>query len=45
MGGEAKIMPLPSRRPEPYQAEDDRQVVGFGDHPPAFLARPRVKMA
>jgi superfamily II DNA/RNA helicase len=28
-----------SRRPE-RQAEPDRQVVGFGDHLPAFLARP-----
>jgi superfamily II DNA/RNA helicase len=46
MGADAKITPLPSRRPEPrYVADDDRKVVGFGDHPPAFLARPRVKMA
>jgi hypothetical protein len=39
------VTPLPARRPEPHYAEDDRKVVGFGDHLPAFLARPRVKTA
>jgi len=35
------------RKPEPrfHDSEDDRRVVGFGDHLPAFLARPRVKLA
>jgi superfamily II DNA/RNA helicase len=48
LAGDAKVMPLPvpARRSEsPHYADDDRQVVGFGDHPPAFLARPRVKLA
>ena len=42
---DGKVTPLP-RRPEPrYEPdEDNRRVVGFGDHLPAFLARPR-KMA
>jgi superfamily II DNA/RNA helicase len=31
--------PRVSRRPE-RQPEPDRQVIGFGDHLPAFLARP-----
>ena len=31
----ARVPPRPDRQPEP-----DRQVVGFGDHLPAFLARP-----
>jgi superfamily II DNA/RNA helicase len=39
------VTPLPQRRNEPRYAEDDRKVVGFGDDLPAFLARPRVKMA
>ncbi|MGH6991683.1 MAG: helicase-related protein, partial [Stellaceae bacterium] len=42
-----KVTPLPRRRPEPRREaiEDDHGVVGFGDHPPAFLARPRAKLA
>jgi superfamily II DNA/RNA helicase len=36
-----KVTPLPRRDKEPPQeAEDERGVVGFGDHMPAFLARP-----
>ena len=34
----APVAPVP-RRPE-RQPEPDRQVIGFGDHLPAFLARP-----
>ncbi|HEY5210618.1 MAG TPA: DEAD/DEAH box helicase [Stellaceae bacterium] len=45
LAGDGKVTPLPQRRPEPHYADDDRQVVGFGDHPPAFLARPRAKLA
>jgi superfamily II DNA/RNA helicase len=41
----AVVTPLPARRPEPAFAEDDGKVVGFGDHPPAFLARRRAKLA
>jgi superfamily II DNA/RNA helicase len=36
---------LPPRRPEPSFAKDGPSVVGFGDNPPAFLSRPRVKLA
>ncbi len=39
------VTPLPPRRAEPAYADDDRKVVGFGDHPPAFLSRPRAKLA
>jgi superfamily II DNA/RNA helicase len=39
MEPEGKVLPLPMRRDErPH--DDDRRVVGFGDHLPAFLARP-----
>jgi len=42
MAAADNITPLPPRRerraPEP---EDDRSIVGFGDHMPAFLARPK----
>ena len=42
MDPEGKIMPLPRRGEREYQHErdDDHRVVGFGDHLPAFLARP-----
>jgi superfamily II DNA/RNA helicase len=40
MDPEGKVTPLPPRRDERYDREDDRRVVGFGDHLPAFLARP-----
>jgi superfamily II DNA/RNA helicase len=39
------VTPLPPRRSEPAYADDDRKVVGFGDHLPAFLSRPRAKLA
>jgi superfamily II DNA/RNA helicase len=39
MEPEGKVLPLPVRREERWP-EDDRRVVGFGDHLPAFLARP-----
>jgi superfamily II DNA/RNA helicase len=39
MDPEGKVLPLPVRRDERWQ-DDDRRVVGFGDHLPAFLARP-----
>jgi superfamily II DNA/RNA helicase len=39
MEPEGKVLPLPVRRDERWQ-DDDRRVVGFGDHLPAFLARP-----
>jgi superfamily II DNA/RNA helicase len=39
MDPEGKVLPLPVRRDERWQ-DDDRGVVGFGDHLPAFLARP-----
>jgi len=39
------VQALPPRRPEPAFAKDDPRVVGFGDNPPAFLSRPRVKVA
>jgi superfamily II DNA/RNA helicase len=46
LASDGKVTPLPTRRPEsPRYADDDRQVVGFGDHPPAFLARTRAKLA
>ena len=36
-----KITPLPRRdERRPQSDDDDRRVVGFGDHMPAFLARP-----
>ncbi len=35
-----KVTPLPVRqKPVPHEGDDDRGVVGFGDHMPAFLAR------
>ncbi len=39
------VQALPARRPEPTFAKDDPSVIGFGDNPPAFLFRPRVKLA
>ena len=37
----ANVTPLPpARRAPPGERDDDRRVVGFGDHMPAFLARP-----
>jgi hypothetical protein len=39
MEPEGKVLPLPVRREERWP-EDDLRVVGFGDHLPAFLARP-----
>jgi len=45
LSADGKVTPLPSRRHEPrFEDDDNRRVVGFGDHPPAFLARSR-KMA
>jgi superfamily II DNA/RNA helicase len=41
MDPDGKVTPLPTRRDEHWHdREDDRRVVGFGDHLPAFLARP-----
>jgi len=39
------VQALPARRAEPAFAKDDARVIGFGDNPPAFLSRPRVKVA
>jgi superfamily II DNA/RNA helicase len=40
MDPEGKVTPLPRRDERRDDHEDDRRVVGFGDHLPAFLARP-----
>jgi superfamily II DNA/RNA helicase len=40
MDPEGKVTPLPRRDERRDDPEDDRRVVGFGDHLPAFLARP-----
>jgi hypothetical protein len=40
METEGNVTRLPVRRPERHEDEDDGRVVGFGDHMPAFLARP-----
>ncbi|HWI28677.1 MAG TPA: DEAD/DEAH box helicase [Stellaceae bacterium] len=40
MDPEGKVTPLPRREERWDDHEDDRRVVGFGDHLPAFLARP-----
>ena len=41
MQPEGNVTPLPPRAEEfRHEREDDRRVVGFGDHLPAFLARP-----
>ncbi len=40
MDPQGKVTPLPLRDERRHEHEDDRRVVGFGDHPPAFLARP-----
>jgi superfamily II DNA/RNA helicase len=45
LAASGKVTPMPPRRNDRSYAEDDRKVVGFGDDLPAFLARPRVKMA
>ena len=45
LAANGSVAPLPQRRPEPAYADDDRKVVGFGDNPPAFLSRPRAKLA
>jgi hypothetical protein len=35
------VTPLPPRRDDHRREhEDDRRIIGFGDHLPAFLARP-----
>jgi superfamily II DNA/RNA helicase len=40
------VAALPRRHAEPRrEIDDDRHVVGFGEHLPAFLARPRAKTA
>jgi hypothetical protein len=39
MDPEGKVTPLPPREHRP-EHDDDRRVLGFGDHLPAFLARP-----
>jgi hypothetical protein len=45
MNPDDNVTPLPPRREDfRHDPEDDRRVVGFGDHLPAFLAR-RVKVA
>jgi superfamily II DNA/RNA helicase len=41
MDPEGKVTPLPPREHR-VDREDDRRVLGFGDHLPAFLARPRA---
>jgi superfamily II DNA/RNA helicase len=44
-GGEiaSNVTPLPRRdEPHRHEADDDRRVVGFGDHMPAFLGRTRA---
>jgi superfamily II DNA/RNA helicase len=40
MDPEGKVTPLPRREERWQDRDDDRRVVGFGDHLPAFLARP-----
>jgi superfamily II DNA/RNA helicase len=40
MDPEGKVTPLPPREERWQERDDDRRVVGFGDHLPAFLARP-----
>ncbi|HZB91976.1 MAG TPA: DEAD/DEAH box helicase [Stellaceae bacterium] len=40
MDPEGKVTPLPRRDERVEEHEDDRRIVGFGDHLPAFLARP-----
>jgi superfamily II DNA/RNA helicase len=40
MDPEGKVTPLPRRDERRDDHEDDHRVVGFGDHLPAFLARP-----
>ena len=40
MDPEGKVTPLPRRDERWDDHDDDRRVVGFGDHLPAFLARP-----
>ena len=40
MDPEGKVTPLPRRDERWHDRDDDHRVVGFGDHLPAFLARP-----
>jgi superfamily II DNA/RNA helicase len=41
MDPESNVTPLPPRRDDHRREhEDDRRIIGFGDHLPAFLARP-----
>jgi hypothetical protein len=40
MDPQGKVTPLPAREERWQDRDDDRRVVGFGDHLPAFLARP-----
>jgi hypothetical protein len=41
MDPDGKVTPLPPRRDDHrHDRDDDHRVVGFGDHLPAFLARP-----
>ncbi len=40
MDPEGKVTPLPRRDEHRDDLDDDRRVIGFGDHLPAFLARP-----
>jgi superfamily II DNA/RNA helicase len=40
MTGNGNVTPLPRREEHHDERDEDRRVVGFGDHMPAFLARP-----
>jgi superfamily II DNA/RNA helicase len=40
MDPEGKVTPLPPRLDHRPERDDERRVLGFGDHLPAFLARP-----
>jgi superfamily II DNA/RNA helicase len=44
-GADNKVTPLPRRNDHHYRDDDGARVVGFGDHMPAFLARPAKKIA
>ncbi len=46
MDPSGKVTPLPPREERwRHEPDDDARVVGFGDHMPAFLARPTKKIA